>query len=381
MSEGSQNPVLELTVELMRRASVTPSDEGCQELIGQRLAAMGFVNRPMNFGDVSNLWATHGEGGPLFVFAGHTDVVPAGPQDAWTNPPFEPTLHDGFLWGRGAADMKASLAAMVVATERFLAAHPRHRGTLAYLLTSDEEGPAVDGTRRVVETLQAERAQEMDFCVVGEPSSAHLLGDTVRVGRRGSVNARLTVFGTQGHVAYPELAENPVHTLLPALAELTNKRWDEGNDGFPPTGLQVSNIHAGTGAPNVIPGSLVVDFNIRFNTEQTSSGLHRQAAEILDRHGLQYDLEWVVSGEPFLTAPGDLRAAVNKAVGDVTGRTPEASTSGGTSDGRFIAPTGCEVVELGPVNATIHKIDERVATADLLPLADIYQRVLDQLLG
>ncbi len=365
----------------MRRVSVTPSDEGCQALIGERLADLGFVNRRMNFGDVSNLWATHGEGNPVLVFAGHTDVVPAGPQDAWTYPPFEPTQHDGFLWGRGAADMKASLAAMVVATERFLTDRPGHRGTLAYLLTSDEEGPAVDGTRRVVETLQAERAPKMDYCVVGEPSSAKVLGDTVRVGRRGSVNARLTVFGTQGHVAYPELAENPVHALVPALAELTSKRWDEGNESFPPTGLQVSNIHAGTGAPNVIPGTLVVDFNIRFNTQQTSSGLHREAADILDRHGLQYDLEWVVSGEPFLTPPGDLRATVFRAVGNVTGTEPVASTSGGTSDGRFIAPTGCEVVELGPVNATIHKIDERVAIADLLPLASIYQQVLDQVLG
>lgn len=365
----------------MRRASVTPTDEGCQALIGQRLAALGFVNRPMNFGDVSNLWATHGEGSPVLVFAGHTDVVPAGPHDAWTNPPFEPTLQDGYLWGRGAADMKASLAAMVVATEGFLADRPSHRGTLAYLLTSDEEGPAIDGTRRVVETLQAERAPPMDYCVVGEPSSAEVLGDVVRVGRRGSVNARLTVFGTQGHVAYPELADNPVHALLPALAELTQRRWDDGNDSFPPSGLQVSNIHAGTGAPNVIPGSLVVDFNIRFNTEQTSAGLHQQAAEILDRHGLQYDLEWVISGEPFITPPGDLRAAVASAVQRVVGRTPTASTSGGTSDGRFIAPTGCEVVELGPVNATIHKIDERVAVADLQPLAAIYRQILDQLLG
>ena len=382
MAQPSASPVLALTCELMRRASVTPDDAGCQALISERLSALGFHCRSLRRGEVDNLWAVHGGGddGPLFVFAGHTDVVPTGPVDAWQSPPFEPTLRDGQLFGRGAADMKSSLAAMLVATERFLARHPEPRGRIAFLITSDEEGPAVDGTRAVMETLTREGTR-LDYCVVGEPSSSTRLGDTVRVGRRGSLNGTLIVRGVQGHVAYPDQADNPIHRLAPALAELTATRWDEGNDHFPPTSFQVANIQAGTGASNVIPGSLTLGFNFRFCTEQTAAGLKARVADVLNRHGVPHHLDWALSGEPFLTSRGALVDAVVGSIEAELGVSPELSTSGGTSDGRFIAPSGCQVVELGPGNGTIHKVDERVAVADLEPLARTYQQILERLLG
>lgn len=380
MAGSVDNPVLDLCTELVRRASVTPDDAGCQALLGRRLEALGFQCRSMPFGEVDNLWAVRGTGGPLFVFAGHTDVVPTGPESAWSSPPFEPALRDGYLYGRGTADMKASLAAMVVATERFVARHPDHPGRIGFLITSDEEGPALDGTRAVMRAL-GEAGEAIDYCVVGEPSSGEALGDTVRIGRRGSLNGALTVNGIQGHVAYPHLADNPIHRLAPALAELAATRWDEGNEHFPPTSFQASNIAAGTGAGNVVPGELTLDFNFRFSTEQTAAGLERRVEEILDRHGLRYELTWSLSGEPFLTAAGRLIDATCQAIEAVAGYRPELSTSGGTSDGRFIAPAGAEVVELGPGNATIHKIDERVAVAELEPLADMYVGILERLLA
>lgn len=379
MSQSADTPVLDLARTLIARPSVTPADEGCQALLAERLQALGFVCRDMPCDAVSNLWAVRGDGEPLLVFAGHTDVVPTGPVARWSSPPFEPTLRDGFLYGRGAADMKSSLAAMVVATERFLAARPDHAGRIAFLVTSDEEGPAEHGTRAVVDALSA-AGERLDYCVVGEPSSDRALGDTVRVGRRGSLNGLLTVHGVQGHVAYPHLAENPIHRLAPALAELAATHWDDGNEHFPPTSWQASNIAAGTGAGNVIPGELTLTFNFRFCTEQTAADLEARVAEILDRHGLRYDLDWALSGRPFLTAGGPLVEAVSASIRAVTGRNPELSTSGGTSDGRFIAPTGCQVVEVGPCNATIHKVDERVAVAELEPLARIYQGILERLL-
>jgi len=379
LTDGTHNPVLALACDLIRRASVTPDDAGCQTLLGERLARMGFAVDSLSFGQVSNLWAVRGQDGPLMVFAGHTDVVPPGPEDAWSSPPFEPTLIDGFLYGRGAADMKSSLAAMIIATEQFIANHPDHAGRIGYLITSDEEGAAVDGTRRVMQYL-GQQNLALDYCVVGEPSSSVELGDTIRVGRRGSLNAHLRVIGIQGHVAYPELGSNPVHAFGPALLELTQTQWDNGNNSFPPTGLQISNIQAGTGATNVIPGLLSVDFNLRFNTEQTSEKLKQQIVDILDRHDLEFELEWTLSGEPFVTPPGQLTRAVTDAISQVLGIGTNASTSGGTSDGRFIAPTGCQVVELGPLNATIHKVNERVAVGDLQPLADVYEEILVQLL-
>ncbi len=365
---------------LMQRESVTPNDAGCQALIGERLEDMGFTVHDMPFGEVSNLWATHGTGRPCMVFAGHTDVVPTGPLAQWDSPPFEPTLRGTRLYGRGAADMKSSLAAMLVASQSFLATHPNHPGTLAFLITSDEEGEATNGTRKVVDAL-AQQGLALDYCLVGEPSSSEALGDMVRVGRRGSLNATLRVLGVQGHVAYPANAKNPIHEFAPALAELTATQWDEGNLSFPPTTLQVSNLQAGTGATNVIPGELLIQFNIRFSTEQTEDALRRRITEILQRHGQDFRLDWQLSGNPFLTPPGTLRDAVRNAVRTVTGLVPTESTSGGTSDGRFIAPTGCEVVELGPVNATIHKVNECVDVADLQPLALIYQELLRRLLG
>ena len=367
---------LELTLELMRRASVSPEDQGCLDVIGARLAAIGFVDERLPFGPVDNLWARRGRAAPMLCFAGHTDVVPAGPREDWASDPFVPQIRDGRLYGRGAADMKSGLAAMVVAAERFIARNPDHRGTLAFLLTSDEEGPSIDGTRRVIETLQS-RNEHIDWCVIGEPSSHEVLGDTIKVGRRGSLSGRLTIHGTQGHVAYPQLADNPVHRFAPALAELAATRWDAGNEFFQPTGFQVSNITAGTGAPNVIPGELKLRFNLRFSTVQTVETLQRAVVAILDRHGLDYTLEWFVSGQPFLTAPGALTALVLRAVREVTGRTPVASTTGGTSDGRFIAPTGAQVVEVGVVNATIHKVDEHVEVADIDVLARVYERVME----
>ena len=371
---------VDLTLELLRRASVSPEDHGCLDVIGGRLAAQGFANERLRFGPVDNLWSRRGHAAPLLCFAGHTDVVPPGPREEWSSDPFQPTIRDGRLYGRGAADMKSGLAAMVVAAERFVARHPGHRGSLAFLLTSDEEGPSIDGTRRVVETLQG-RAERIDWCVIGEPSSHEVLGDTIKVGRRGSLSGRLTVHGTQGHVAYPQLADNPVHRFAPALVELAAMRWDEGNEYFPPTGFQVSNLSAGTGAPNVIPGELKVRFNLRFSTEQTVESLQKSVIGVLDRYDLDYTLEWFVSGLPFLTPPGLLTDTVQRAVREVTGRSAALSTSGGTSDGRFIAPTGARVVELGVVNATIHKVDEFVDVADVDVLARVYERLMELLLS
>ena len=371
---------LTLAQDLIRRPSVSPEDHGCLRLIGQRLAVLGFHVERMPFGPVENLWARHGSERPLLCFAGHTDVVPTGPREEWQTDPFEPVVRDGILYGRGAADMKSGLAAMVTASERFVAANPGHSGTLAFLLTSDEEGPSVDGTRRVVETLEA-RGEKIDWCVVGEPSSTDVLGDTIKIGRRGSLSGKLTVHGIQGHVAYPHLADNPVHAVAPALAELAARVWDKGNEYFQPTSFQVSNISAGTGAPNVIPGELKARFNIRFSTEQTVETLQQTITEILNRHKVNYTLEWFVSGLPFFTPPGDLSAAVEKVLEASTGRKPELSTTGGTSDGRFIAPTGAQVVELGVLNATIHKVNEQVRVADMSALSKIYEQVMKALLS
>ncbi|MFO1407172.1 MAG: succinyl-diaminopimelate desuccinylase [Steroidobacteraceae bacterium] len=371
---------LDLTCELIRRPSVSPEDHGCLDLIGARLAALGFRNERLDFGPVANLWAVRGSGGPVLCLAGHTDVVPTGPREDWATDPFEPVVRDGTLYGRGAADMKSGLAAMVTATERYLARHPGHGGRIAYLLTSDEEGPSVDGTRRVVEVLRA-RGETIDWCVVGEPTSGERLGDTVKIGRRGSLSGRLTVHGVQGHIAYPQLADNPVHGFAPALAELVARHWDEGNEFFQPTSFQVSNVTAGTGAPNVIPGEMKVRFNLRFSTEQTVESLQRTVLAILDRHGVKYTLEWFVSGLPFLTRPGFLTTVVSAAVRDVTGLDPEFSTTGGTSDGRFISPMGAEVVEVGVPNATIHKVDECVRLEDVEALTRVYERILERALG
>lgn len=368
---------LELACELLRRPSVSPEDHGCLDVIGERLAAIGFVNERMDFGPVANLWARRGQAGPVFCFAGHTDVVPTGPREEWATDPFEPVIRDGVLYGRGSADMKTGLAAMVTATERFLARQPGHRGTIAYLLTSDEEGPSVDGTRRVMQVLES-RGEMIDLCVVGEPTSHERLGDTIKIGRRGSLSGRLTVHGVQGHIAYPHLADNPVHAFAPALAELVARRWDEGNEYFQPTTFQVSNLAAGTGAPNVVPGEMKVRFNLRFSTEQTVESLQRTVLEILDRHRVKYTLEWFVSGLPFLTQPGVLTDVVAAAVHDVTGIRPDFSTTGGTSDGRFIAPTGAQVVEVGVGNATIHKVNECVRIADVEQLSRIYEHILDR---
>jgi len=370
---------LQLARELIRRPSVTPQDAGCQELLAERLERLGFRIESMPFGEVKNLWARKGEAAPLFCFAGHTDVVPPGPEEAWTSPPFEPTLRDGHLFGRGAADMKGSLAAMLTATERFLARFPDHRGSLAWLITSDEEGVAVDGTVKVVEALQA-RGERIDWCLVGEPSSSVELGDTIKNGRRGSLNGHLRVKGVQGHVAYPQLARNPVHRALPALAELAGVEWDRGNRFFPPTSFQISNLHAGTGATNVIPGELEVLFNFRYSTENSAESLKARTEEILRAHGLDYRLEWSLSGEPFLTPEGELVEAAMAAVRQVTGIEPQLSTAGGTSDGRFIAPTGAQVIELGPRNATIHKVDEEVGVQELERLSGIYEELMARLL-
>ncbi len=372
--------VLDLTCELIRRRSLTPDDAGCQALIGARLAAAGFSIEHLRFGAVDNLWATHGEGAPVLVFLGHTDVVPTGPPAAWTTPPFEPTLRDGHLYGRGAADMKSGVAAMVVALEEFVRAHADHAGTLALLLTSDEEGEAIDGVRRVAR-LFGERGQRIDACLVGEPSSKARLGDLIRVGRRGSLTGRLTVHGVQGHVAYPDQSLNPVHAFAPALAELAATHWDDGNQAFPPTSFQVSNLGAGTGADNVIPGELRAVFNFRYGTASTAASLRERTEVILRGHDLDYTLDWWLSGEPFATGPGPLRAAVVAAIGEHCGLQPEQSTGGGTSDGRFIAPLGAEVVEFGPINATIHKVDECVALDDLARLPRIYLDVARRVLA
>ncbi|OHX15229.1 succinyl-diaminopimelate desuccinylase [Chromobacterium amazonense] len=370
---------LDLTRELIRRDSVTPRDEGCQALMIDRLQAIGFKVEKMRHGDVDNFWARKGDAGPLFCFAGHTDVVPTGPLDKWDSPPFEPTVRNGLLYGRGAADMKASLAAFVTACERFVAEHPDHKGSLALLITSDEEGVATDGTVKVVEALEA-RGETIDYCIVGEPTSEQRLGDTIKNGRRGSLSGRLIVHGIQGHIAYPQLAKNPIHLLAPALAELAATRWDEGNAFFPPTSWQVSNIQAGTGATNVIPGHCELLFNFRFSPESTADNLKERVYRILDRHGLAYELHWQLSGQPFITPPGALTDALSAAIAEVADAKAELSTTGGTSDGRFIKRIARELVEFGPINATIHKLNECVAVDDIEPLADIYRRTLEGLL-
>ncbi|MGQ5522408.1 succinyl-diaminopimelate desuccinylase [Chitinimonas sp. PSY-7] len=370
---------LELAKQLIGLNSTTPVDAGCQEILIQRLAALGFEIERMRHGDVDNLWARRGQAAPLICFAGHTDVVPTGPVDQWRSEPFTPEVRDGLLYGRGAADMKASLASFVVATEDFIAAHPNHAGSIAFLITSDEEGPAVDGTVRVVETLSA-RGETMDYCIVGEPTSAQQFGDTIKNGRRGSLSGRLRVYGIQGHIAYPHLAKNPVHLTAPAIAELAATDWDEGNAYFPATTWQISNIHAGTGATNVIPGELVIQFNFRYGTASTAENLKDKVATILDSYSLDYHIDWTLSGRPFLTQPGHLSSALQAAIKAETGLNAALSTTGGTSDGRFIAAICPQVVEFGPLNATIHKLNECVAVADLPKLTAIYRRTLETLL-
>ncbi len=380
MTTAPLSPTLDLTLQLIREPSVTPFDADCQTLMIRRLEAIGFRVERLRFGDVDNFWARRGSDGPVFCFAGHTDVVPTGPLEQWKVPPFEPLIENGVLTGRGAADMKGSLAAMVVACERFVAEHPEHRGSIAFLITSDEEGVAVDGTVKVVETLEA-RNEKITWCLVGEPSSTTRVGDVIKNGRRGSLGGILTVKGRQGHVAYPHLADNPIHRAAPALAELAAEVWDHGNAFFPATSFQISNIHAGTGANNVIPGSCEVVFNFRFSTELTEAVLRQRTEAILDRHGLDYQIDWRLSGHPFLTAEGELVAAAVSAIREETGHDTELSTSGGTSDGRFIAPTGAQVLELGPVNKTIHQINECVSVADLDTLTRLYERILVSLLA
>jgi succinyl-diaminopimelate desuccinylase len=370
---------LELARELISRVSVTPNDAGCQDVLAQRLARMGFRIERMRFGEVENLWARRGSSKPLICFAGHTDVVPTGPLDQWQSDPFLPTVRDGILYGRGAADMKSSIAAFVTAIEDFLVGHPDHPGSIALLITSDEEGAAVNGTVKVVEALRA-RGESLDYCIVGEPSSVSLLGDTMRNGRRGSLSGELLVRGIQGHIAYPHLARNPILQFAPAMAELSAMKWDDGNGDFPPTTWQISNIAAGTGATNVIPGELHVSFNFRFSTASTADALKARVHDVLDRRGLDYQLTWWLSGRPFLTPKGRLVETLAQAVKSITGLTPDLSTGGGTSDGRFIADICREVVELGPVNASIHKLDEHIVLADLDALSRIYQLALAHIL-
>ncbi len=371
---------LALAQQLICAESVSPDDAGCQVLMAEYLSALGFRIESMPFGDVDNLWALHGDGAPLFVFAGHTDVVPPGPLDDWHTPPFAPTIKDGLLFGRGAADMKGSLAAMLTACQRFLATHADHPGTIGFLITSDEEAVALNGTRRVMEELQ-NRGTHIDWCLVGEPSSNLLLGDVVRCGRRGSLNAQLSIKGVQGHVAYPTEALNPIHSALPALAKLVDIEWDAGNDAFPPTSLQISNIHSGTGANNVIPGEMNLLLNFRFSTASSEASLRQRTETLLQDHGVDYEINWSLSGLPFLTSGGELIPAVQEVLAARLGIVTELSTSGGTSDGRFIAPTGTQVIELGPRNNTIHKINECVATADLIELSHIYSDILERLVG
>jgi succinyl-diaminopimelate desuccinylase len=370
---------LALACELIRRPSVTPEDAGCQALMMEQLDDLGFSCTPLRFGDVDNFWAERGKSGPIMVFAGHTDVVPPGPEDQWLYPPFEPTLVDGSLYGRGAADMKGSLAAMLVACEEFVAAHPDHPGRIGFLITSDEEGIAINGTVKVMEYLQ-QQGKTIDWCLVGEPSSSNRLGDVIKNGRRGSLGAKLTIRGVQGHIAYPHLADNPIHRSLPALQALTGELWDEGNEFFPPTSMQISNIGGGTGATNVIPGTLELQFNFRFSTQVTEAQLRERTEAILDAHELEYELKWALSGQPFLTGSGALVAATLASIDAETGQAAELSTAGGTSDGRFIAPAGVQLVELGPINASIHKINEVVLADDLPRLAAIYRGIIERLL-
>jgi succinyl-diaminopimelate desuccinylase len=379
MAVSENSGVISLLEELIRCRSITPDDAGCQQILANRLRALGFVCESMPFGDVTNLYARRGDAGPVLCFAGHTDVVPPGADDEWSSDPFEPTVRDGAIYARGAADMKGGLAAMVVALEQFVAEHSEHRGSLAVLITSDEEGRARDGTLKVVEALQA-RGEKIEWCVLGEPSSEQSLGDIVRIGRRGSLSGMLTVNGVQGHVAYPHLADNPIRSFAPVLAELHEVEWDQGNDFFPPTSFQVVDIQAGIGFPNVTPGELTARFNFRYSTVWTHDSLEKRVHEIFDAHNIDYELNWHLSGEPFLTEPGKLISAVSVAVEQHTGKAPELSTGGGTSDGRFISPAGTDVVELGPVNASIHKIDEHVLIADIITLSSMYRRICEILL-
>ncbi|MDP1929752.1 MAG: succinyl-diaminopimelate desuccinylase [Thiobacillus sp.] len=373
------NETLALAIELLKCRSLTPDDAGCHDLIASRLQKLGFHIERHHHNGVDNLWARRGHTAPLVCFAGHTDVVPTGPLERWHSDPFEPTIRDGQLYARGAADMKTSLAAFVTAIERFVAAHPDHPGSLAFLITSDEEGPATDGTVKVVEALKA-RGEFLDFCIIGEPTSAAEFGDTIKNGRRGSLSGKLTIKGVQGHIAYPHLAKNPIHLAAPAIAELADTMWDEGNAWFPATSWQISNIHGGTGANNVIPGTLVIDFNFRFSTASTAEGLMDALQEILNSHGLEFEIDWSLSGRPFLTPRGVLCERLSDAIHEVTGITPELSTTGGTSDGRFIADICPQVVEFGPLNMSIHKINEHVAVENIEPLAAIYQKTLEKLL-
>lgn len=370
---------LELAKSLISKASVTPDDKGCQSIMIERLKKIGFEIHPLKFGDVDNFWATRGNGGPLFAFAGHTDVVPAGNEDAWNTKPFEPTIKDGFLYGRGAADMKGGLASMVTATENFVKENPNHNGTIAFLITSDEEGVAINGTVKVMDYLK-ENNQKIDFCLIGEPSSTNITGDVIKNGRRGSLNGEINVQGQQGHVAYPHLAQNPIHLIAPALSELCKQEWDNGNEYFPATSFQISNVHSGDGVTNVIPGEAKVMFNIRYSTETTKEELKSKVYEILDLHKLDYSVDWSHSGYPFLTPKGELVSACISAVKETKEITPELATSGGTSDGRFIAQEGTQVVELGPVNATIHQVNESVLVQDLEDLSRIYSKVLTKIL-
>ncbi|MCG9710356.1 succinyl-diaminopimelate desuccinylase [Pseudoalteromonas sp. Isolate3] len=373
------HPVIELAQALIQRESVTPEDAGCQALMNERLEKLGFNIESLFFTDTLNTWARKGDASPHFCFAGHTDVVPTGPEKNWQHPPFSALVEDGMLHGRGAADMKGSLAAMVVATERFVTKHPDHNGSISFLITSDEEGPFINGTTRVIDTLEA-RGEKIDLCLVGEPSSRDELGDVVKNGRRGSLTGFLTIKGVQGHVAYPHLAQNPIHLAAPALTELSQTEWDQGNEFFPATSFQVSNINGGTGAGNVIPGELEIQFNFRFSTEVTHQQLQQRVVDIVEKHNLNYELNWIVNGLPFLTDHGPLVDATVHAIKQVTGRETALETTGGTSDGRFIAQTGAKVIELGPRNETIHKVNECVSTEDLIQLADIYEIILEQLL-
>lgn len=379
MAHDLEEPVIDLLCDLIQRRSITPEDAGCQALISERLERLGFTCETMLFNDVTNLWARRGTASPVLCFAGHTDVVPPGDEQEWSTDPFEPTFKDGYLYGRGSADMKSGLAAMIVALEGFLGEHPDPPGSIALLITSDEEGRARDGTLKVVQAL-SERDEHIDWCVLGEPSSQDKLGDIVRVGRRGSLSGMLTVQGVQGHVAYPQLADNPIRRFAPVLAELHNIVWDDGNEFFPPTSFQVVDVRAGIGAPNVTPGELTARFNFRYSTEWTHESLQEKVQSVFDAHDINYELKWHLSGEPFLTKPGKLINAVHEAVTECTGIAPELSTGGGTSDGRFISPAGTDVVELGPVNASIHKIDEHVKVSDVVTLTSMYKRIMELML-